>query len=252
MDGITPLSAMPTHIETDHTNDNQSLEHPDAAFLELARGLELYIDEITRQPTFDRLFDLPIEIRHEIYKYYLLDDRRSLAARQWPFLYWAGFRIRHELEVRVSVSFLPMLCLVNKTLFRELTSFLFCYLIVACKNRSSALHFFTTAARMQAQGLEVAQKIRRLTIFDMIGVRLPVYRSNVAVSERLVAIGASYLAMEQITRRLNSCRELRQITIGFAAHVEGDFSHTTNSRITAESVGPFLAGFDLRSILRLR
>lgn len=236
-------------------NDDHAFAHPDAAFLDLARGLELYIAEITWKPAFHHLADLPVELRYKIYKYYLEDDNRSLTTYQWPCLDWKQpYLALNQPQIRFSVPFFPALCLISKILFQEVVPFLLQSLTLDCPSSDAAMYFIEKAAHFQVQGLDIANNIHKLKICDTNGMALQ--KDSTTYGDKVRAIDVHMMVVNNrfVGLYLTSCPNLRQIAMDFYAPVERRFEYgpSTVAHISAMSIRPYLEGLNPKLILNLK
>lgn len=78
---ISLLTTIVKLNEVDHIYNEATSENPDIAFLELAHGLELYINKFALQTVFKHVFRLSIELRYKTYEEYFKDNNRALTTR---------------------------------------------------------------------------------------------------------------------------------------------------------------------------
>lgn len=230
-------------------------DHLDPAFLQLAHGIEGYIKDITWQPTFDRFEDLPVELRYKIYEEYFLDDRRSLATREWPELYWNSVHDEKTLERRNTAPFLPSLCFLNKALLTEVGEFLFSALAITFIEPVPLMQFFQLATPCRLPGLRIVHSIRRLRFLEANGAAqaytMYVHGHCGGGFEPIVAETANRATMTA----LNSCAGLHQLNLHFDNGLSFKFDHMPPVEppvIEVEDIARYLNCFSIKPILALK
>ncbi|KAF2115816.1 hypothetical protein BDV96DRAFT_56936 [Lophiotrema nucula] len=84
-----------------------------------------YIDDVLEEPKFHRFRDLPLELRQEVYKQYLLNNRQSVCV-EWPNITLEETRMlyRFRRPGKKPRHLFPALCVVNNTTGAEVTLYL--------------------------------------------------------------------------------------------------------------------------------
>lgn len=122
----TTIMSIPTAHEDLSSKNVATPDDAGLAFLALARDLEPYLDDFTRQSTFKNFLDLPNELQYHVYEDYLCDNASALAtAYMDPFsrddvdyqdegmaagryLYWDDILDDETWKKRSSAPFLPL------------------------------------------------------------------------------------------------------------------------------------------------
>lgn len=250
MGNTVPLTTAPELSSVDGDNDTVISDRAVTAFLELAQDLELYIDDLVWRPTFHRLVDLPIELRYQIYELYFDDDVRAFATMFWPDCYFWPSLLR---KVK-SAPYMPDLCLANKSLLKEVGSFLLASLRFEFRSVPNMMHFFDKAAQFQSSELNIIQGIRELVQQDTnncdsqhaicpSGQRTPTFNMTaIVLSNRSTSIA------------LHMLQNITHLTLCFYAPVEVRRSKTIGGPpiFKALSIHEYLDGFNASSISRLK
>jgi hypothetical protein len=238
----------------EHTNNEPSQKHADAAFLELARDLEEYIVDILTQPAFERFQDLPVELRYKIYEEYFLNDRHNLTTRDWPELDWTTIHHERVLNLRTSAPFLPALCFADKALLVEAGEFLLSALSMTFINPLSLMQFFQLAVSCRLPRLVITHNIRRLRFLDANGTAqaATVYLHDQRI--RSYSPTSAEIANRAVMTALNSCKGLHELNLHFHTAVTCRFDHMPPVEppiITVDDIKSHLVGFNIKPLLAL-
>ncbi|KAF9697282.1 hypothetical protein EKO04_004788 [Ascochyta lentis] len=256
MGDTIPLRVSSDPDGIDLTNDRATSDHVDAAFLELVRDLELFVDEVLQKPTFHQLLDLPIELRYQIYQEYFLEDSRSLTTRTWPELDWRRINFDWTLDRRSSAPFLPSFCLVSKFLLKEIGAFLFATVTFKAHCPMALLQFLNLSMQRRFPGLDIANSIRKLKCYNINSkLRLTQLCAN-DPQNSCMEEDCIEMASMAISTALNSCGGLRELELHFNAPVRflRDYMPPSSPRIIAAlNISSCLDGcFNVNSVLALR
>ena len=210
--------------ETDRTSIGPSSSCTDAAFLELAHNLELYIEDILWRPTFHGFLDLPIELRYKIYEEYFSNNEGAVTTQSWSHVTWHLSEYRR----RASVQFLPRFCLASKVLLKEVASFLLTPMEFRFEHVGNLLYFLEAAAHFQTLKFNIAHHVRRLYVHDVNELRFAQTGFVNGSSFLHIDMLRTELANVSTSVALNNFQGLPELVLAFHAPVRLRSNITTH------------------------